>query len=191
MPSSPPRGPADPYRIHLHTPPDGPANDVSAYVLNSRSFLKSLSGNLMAVYKSFLRGDDLRGDDDVFEQQRGVHPNIYVARLTQHLSKIHFFQLKNRKMDVILAAPLSTQEQGMNETEIELWRCASRSRSFFSDLVKRLDAAVKLNPYAPELIWPVVMAVITDIEQFLRESVLFFGPQFDIEEFLRDRARMR
>jgi hypothetical protein len=145
----------------------------------------------MAVYKSFLRGDDLRGDDDVFEQQRGVHPNIYVARLTQRLSKIHTFQVENRKMDVILAAQLSIQERGMPETEIELWRCASRSHSLFSGLVKRLDAAVKSNPDAPELIWPVVMAVITDIEQFLRESVLFFGPQFDIEEFLRDRARMR
>ena len=148
-------------------PPDGPANDVRAYVLNSRSFLKSLSGNLMAVYKSFLRGDDLRGDDDVFEQQRGVHPNIYVARLTQRLSKIHTFQVENRKMDVILAAPSYIQERGMPETEIELWGFASKSRNLFSDLVKRLDAAVKLNQAYSDA---VVTSVITDIEKFLRET---------------------
>jgi hypothetical protein len=183
MHSSPPNCPADPYRIQLHTPPDGPANDVRAYVLNSRVFLKNLSGNLTAIHDVFLSGND---DDDVFyHRQRGVHPDIYVAQLTHVLSRIHTFQIMNRKMDVILAAPSYIQERGMPETEIELWGCASTSRSLFSDLVKRLDAAVKPNPEnASPRIWPVVMSVITDIEEFLHETA-------DIEEFLRDRARMQ
>ena len=154
MTSSPPSGPADYYRIQLHPPPDGPANDVRAYVLNSRFFLKKLSGNLNSFHNAF------RSGDDVFS------PHIHVARLTNLLLGINTFQIKNTKMDVILAAPSYIQERGMPETEIELWGFASKSRNLFSDLVKRLDAAVKLNQAYSDA---VVTSVITDIEKFLRD----------------------
>jgi hypothetical protein len=142
--------------------PRWPANDVRVYVLNSRFFLKNLSGNLKSIHNAWR-------SREVFD------PDIYVARLTNLLSGIHTFQIMNRKMDVILAAPSYIQERGMTETEIELWGFASKSRNLFSDLVKRLDAAVKSNrayPDAspPELIWTVVMSVITDIKKFLRET---------------------
>ena len=87
------------------------------------------------------------------------------------------FQVFYRKMDGILTVSLEMQERDMREleTEIELWRCASTSRTLISDLFKRLDAAVKSNrayPDAspPELIWTVVMSGITDIEEFLRDQ---------------------
>ena len=191
MHRAPPNGPA-PYRIHLDTPPDGPANafapwwarhgvDVCAYVLKSRWYLKELSEDLRAMYNEFLSGN---------HRQRGIHPIIYVARLTHFLRKMEIFQYIYRKMDGILAVSLEMQERDMREleTEIELWRCASTSRTLISDLFKRLDAVVKSNPAypddPPELIWTVVMSGITDIEGFLHETA-------DIEEFLRDRARMQ
>ena len=178
MHRAPPNGP-DPYRIHLDTPPDGPANafapwwarygvDVRAYVLKSRWYLKELSEDLRSVYDDFRSGN---------HRQRGMHPIIYVARLTHFLRKMENFQDIYRKMDGILAVSLDMPERDMQEfeTEIELWRCASTSRTLISDLFKRLDAAVKSNrayPDAspPELIWTVVMSGITDIEEFLRDQ---------------------
>ena len=139
------------------------------------------------MYNEFLTGR---------ERERGWHPIIYVARLTLFLRKMENFQDIYRKMDGILAVSLEMQERDMQErdmqeleTEIELWRCASTSRTLISDLFKRLDAVVKSNPAypdasPPELIWTVVMSGITDIEGFLHETA-------DIEEFLRDRARMQ
>ena len=133
------------------------------------------------MYNEFLSGN---------HRQLGLHPTIYVARLNYCLRRMENFQVLYRNMDGILAVSLEMQERDMQEleTEIELWRCASTSRTLISDLFKRLDAVVKSNPAypddPPELIWTVVMSGITDIEGFLHETA-------DIEEFLRDRARMQ
>jgi hypothetical protein len=91
--------------------------------------------------------------------------------------KMENFQYLYRKMDGILAVSLEIQERDMQKLkkEIELWRLASTSRTFISDLFKRLHSAVKSNrvyPDAspPELTWTVVMSGITDIDEFLHET---------------------
>jgi hypothetical protein len=56
------------------------------------------------------------------------------------------FQYLYRKMDGILAVSLEIQERDMQKLkkEIELWRLASTSRTFISDLFKRPDCATLL-----------------------------------------------